>query len=303
MTSNRPVVDIRDHPDIRHADIVALNFMRPPDNIFYRRHYRHGLRSHIMEVLDAHDRRLETEGLLKDGVRFFPRARPRKMLRLFRRRFDSPGQAVDEIHRLQVLDRYLSPAFYAPSDEFIVDYRGPEGYSIMLCGLQEYVSGEDLDPWHHNPSNLLSEICRRLISDHYGVSQLPLKELSQRIRQQATHFIVRVKRMAREANHIPDLAGIGNILVTAEGQIKLVDINNISRLWFDHRIRVDDKGYPVCDKSIEALSLLEKHCTGGVDLKNDPVYQVFLDPQRMQEVRSLEQAFNRALNFERSARS
>jgi len=303
MTTNRPVVDIRDHADIRHADIVALNFMRTPDSIYYRRHFRHGLRSHIMEVLDAQDRRLEAEGFLKDGLRFFPRARPRKMLRLFRRRFDSPEQAVGEIHRLQVLDHYLSPAFYAPSDEFIVDYRGPEGYSIMLCGLQEYVSGEDLDPWHHNPSNLLPEICGRLVSDHYRTLQLPLEELSRRIRQQATHFILRIKRMAREANHIPDLAGIGNILVTAEGQIKLVDINNISRLWFDHRIRVDDKGYPVCDKSIEALSLLEKYCTGGVDLKNDPVYQIFLDPQRMQEVRSLEQAFNHALNLEKPGRS
>ncbi len=109
--------------------------------------------------------------------------------------------------------------------------------------------------------------------------------------------------MARDANHIPDLAGIGNILATAEGQVKLVDINNISRVWFDHHIRVDDKGYPVCDKSIEALSLLEKHCIGRVDFKNDPVYQIFLDPQRMREVRSLERAFNRTLNIENPARS
>ena len=107
--------------------------------------------------------------------------------------------------------------------------------------------------------------------------------------------------MARKAHHVPDLAGIGNILVTADAQVKLVDINNISRLWFDDRIRVDDKGYPVSDKSIEALSLLEQHCTGGtggVDLENDPVYQMFLDPQRMQEVRRLEKTFNRTLNIE-----
>lgn len=301
MTSNRPV-DIRNHPDIRHADIVALNFIKATDKLFFRRHYRHGLRSHIMEVLDAQDRLLEAEGLLKDGVRFYPRARPRKMLRLFRRRFDSSEQALEEIRRLQILDHFLSPGFYARSDEFIVDYRGPDGYSIMLCGLQEYIPGEDLDPWHHNPSNQLPEICHRLVSDRHRTPQVPLEELSKRIRQQVSQFILRIKRMARRANYIPDLAGIGNILVTADAQVKLVDINNISRLWFDDRIRVDDKGYPVCDKSIEALALLEQHCIGNVDLKNDPVYQIFLDPQRMQEVRSLEKAFNRTLNLESPSR-
>lgn len=298
MMPNRSGVDIRDHTDIRHADIVALNFMRPTDKLFFRRHYRHGLRSHIMEVLDARERRLESEGLLKDGLRFFPRARPRKMLRLFRRRFDSADKAMEEIHRLQILDHYLTPAFYAPSDEFIVDYQGPAGYTIMLCGLQEYVFGEDLDPWHHNPENQLPDICHRLTSEPYHTKQMPQAKLLPRIRQQVARFIEQVKRMAKEAHHIPDLAGIGNILVTAAAQVKLVDINNVSRLWFDHRIRVDDKGYPVCDKSIEALSLLEKHVTRRIDIKSDPVYRMFLDPQRMQEVRRLELSFKRAFTRE-----
>ena len=298
MNLRKPDVDIRDIQDINHADIRALNFIRSNASLYFRRHYRHGLRSHIMEILSAHDRRLENEGQIEDGIRSFPRAQPRKMLRLFRRQFDSVEQAIEEIRRLQILDRYLSTAFYAPSDEFIVDYWGPEGFSLMLCGLQEYIPGEDLDPWHHNPANQLSEICHRLTSEQYDTSRISHHDLCARIRQQANEFIARIKQMALEANYLPDLAGIGNILVTATGQIKLVDINNISRLRFDHQIHVDDKGYPVCDKSIEALALLEEHITGKVDLKHDPVYQHFFDPQRIDEVKLLEQAFNRALKKE-----
>jgi hypothetical protein len=298
MNLRKPVRDIREHQNINHGDIVALNFIRSNATFYFRRHYRHGLRSHIMELLSARDRRLENEGQMEDGVRSFPRAQPRRMLRLFRRQFESVEQAIEEIRRLQILDRYLSTNFYAPSDEFIVDYWGPEGFSLMLCGLQEYVSGEDLDPWHHNPANQLSEICRRLTSERYDPAHLSRQDLCARIRRQADRFIRRIKQMALEANYLPDLAGIGNILVTAAGQVKLVDINNISRLWFDHHIRVDDKGYPVCDKSIEALALLEEHITGKVDLKHDPVYRHFFDPQRMQKVKRLEQAFNRALKIE-----
>ena len=295
MSLRQPAIDIRDNQDIDHADIMALNFIRPNATVHFRRHYRHGLRSHIMEILNAQDRRLENEGRMEDGVRVFPRAQPRKMLRLFRRQFNTPEQAIEEIRRLQILDRYLSTDFYAPSDEFIVDYQGPEGFSLMLCGLQEYIPGEDLDPWHHDPSNQLLEICRRLQSEHSDAAHLSLQDLSTRIRRQANRFIGRIKKMALEAHYLPDLAGIGNILVTATGQIKLVDINNISRLWFDHHIRVDDKGYPVCDKSIEALALLEEHITEKVDIKHDPVYQHFFDHQRMQEVKRLEQIFNRSL--------
>ena len=298
MNLDRPASDIRDSQDIRHADIVALNFIQPTDKLFFRRHYRHGLRSHIMEVLNVRDRRLENQGRIEDGVRVFPRARPLKMLRLFRRRFDSDDQAVDEIRRLQILDRYLSSDFYAPSDEFIVDYYGPEGFTIMLCGLQEYIPGEDLDPWHHDPATQLPEICRRLCAEHNESEHASPDRLAGRIRRQVEIFISRIKQMALEANYLPDLAGIGNILVTAAGQVKLVDINNISRLWFDDHIRVDDKGYPVCDKSIEALALLEEHITGSIDPKHDPVYQLFFDPQRMQEVKNLEQAFNRSLKKE-----
>jgi hypothetical protein len=296
----RSALDIRDHPDIGHDDIVALNFIRPNDRLFFRRHYRHGLRSHIMEVLVAKDVRLETQGHWVDGIRYFPRARPLKMLRLFRSRFGSREQALDEIRRLQILDRYLADSFYARSIEFIVDYRGPEGYATMLCGLQEYVPGEDLDPWHHNPSNQLPEICRRLITDHDTAMHLSDEALYRRIQGQIALFVERIKRMVRETGHIPDLAGIGNILITAAGTVKLVDINNISQLAHDHGIPVDDKGYPVCDKSVEALYLLETHFIGGdAAVRNDPLYRVFLDPQRMRDVRRLEQAFIRSLNPEK----
>jgi hypothetical protein len=90
---------------------------------------------------------------------------------------------------------------------------------------------------------------------------------------------------------VPDLAGIGNILITPSGMIKLVDINNLSRLCFDHQIHLDDKGYPVCDKSIDVLSQFEKNILGKHNHTDDPLYTFFLDPQRMKTVRALEKTF------------
>jgi hypothetical protein len=97
--------------------------------------------------------------------------------------------------------------------------------------------------------------------------------------------------MIMEAEHVPDLAGVGNLILTRSGAIKLVDINNISRVTFDPKIRVDDRGYPVGDKSIEALCLLEKKLLGKPINKGDPIYKTFLDPERMKDVKAAEEAF------------
>jgi hypothetical protein len=70
-----------------------------------------------------------------------------------------------------------------------------------------------------------------------------------------------------------------------------VDINNISRVYFDTTIRLDDRGYPVCDKSIEALAMLERKIVGHPIDGNDAIYRIFLIPQRMKEVAALEKQF------------
>ena len=75
------------------------------------------------------------------------------------------------------------------------------------------------------------------------------------------------------------------------GEIKLVDMNNISRVSFDSQIRLDDRGYPVCNKSIEALSLLERNLLGRCIDTGDPIYGHFLDPQRRKEVQAREEMF------------
>jgi hypothetical protein len=93
--------------------------------------------------------------------------------------------------------------------------------------------------------------------------------------------------MIREGCYVPDLAGNCNILVTCEGHVKLVDINNISYISSDGCILMDDFNYPVCDKSIEALSLIELNLLGQKIEKNDPVYKNSLNPERLREVNRL----------------
>ncbi|EFK09223.1 conserved domain protein [delta proteobacterium NaphS2] len=54
-------------------------------------------------------------------------------------------------------------------------------------------------------------------------------------------------------------------------------------------IYCDEKGYPVCDKSVEALSLLQRKLLGQSMDKKDPV--------RMKEVRTLERLFHQSRGF------
>ena len=79
--------------------------------------------------------------------------------------------------------------------------------------------------------------------------------------------------------------------LTRSGDIKLVDINNISRVSFEPVIHLDDRGYPVCDKSMEALSLLDQKLLGRSVGRDDGIYGLFLDPKRMKDVKA------RALEF------
>jgi hypothetical protein len=61
-------------------------------------------------------------------------------------------------------------------------------------------------------------------------------------------------------------------------------------------IRLDDRGYPVCDKSIRVMWLLEEKLIGqSPRRKDDPIYETFLEPKRMKEVKMLEEAFQRSL--------
>ncbi|HDZ91788.1 MAG: hypothetical protein JRJ09_01410 [Deltaproteobacteria bacterium] len=283
--------DIRDRPRLGHSDVVELNFIREGKFLF-RRHHRTGLRSHIMEVLRPGDVAAEKEGMIRDGLRWFPRAVPVKMLRIFRTRFSTLRDAEIELTRVKVVGRYLGPEYMARSDEFLVDYEVDGGYEPLLCGLQEYVDGEILDPWGPLDSEYLTTLFRRIGP---GGGREEARMWKQNVRKRAEKALERIGRMIREAGLVPDLAGVGNLLMTPGGNMKLVDINNISRVSLENRIPLDDRRYPACDKSIQAFSLLEqKLLQRPVDM-GDPVFSTFLDPERMREVQSIEIEFHRSM--------
>jgi hypothetical protein len=79
-----------------------------------------------------------------------------------------------------------------------------------------------------------------------------------------------------------------------------VDINNICEVSFDSHILLDDRGYPVCDKSIEALSMLELKVAGRTIDRNEPIYKVFLDPGRRNEVKRQEKLFHDRMKSSRN---
>ena len=112
------------------------------------------------------------------------------------------------------------------------------------------------------------------------------------VRKRARDFTERLKKMIVETGLVPDLTGIGNLLLTRTGDIKLVDINNISEVSYDPVIRLDDKGYPVCDKSMAALSHLEQKLSGSLPQRDDPLYGPFLDPERIEKVKAAERTFH-----------
>jgi hypothetical protein len=121
-----------------------------------------------------------------------------------------------------------------------------------------------------------------------------LESWEQSTRRSIARFIHQVKLMIAETGYIPDLAGIGNLMMTPAGAIKLVDINNISKIAFDGTVHLDDRGYPVCDKSIEVLFILEDKLGDRSVNRGENLYRFFLTPERMDAVRARELAYHRS---------
>lgn len=288
--------DIRLKPAISHADVIALNFVRSSTPYVFRRHFRQGLRSHIMEILDALDVDIEQSGMMIDGVRWFPKPRPRRMFRIFRARLKTLDNALNEIERVKIVERYLAPDFMATSTECIVDYLGPQGWDLMLCGFQEYVSGEVVDPWAVLDATNLLPALYNMLRDHGRPSTLSRGRWVRAARQKGSRFIEKIKLMITEAGHIPDLAGVGNLIITGTAEMRLVDINNISAVSLDPSIHLDEKGYPVWDKSIEALALIEEKILGRAVDMDEKVYKRFLSPQRRLMVKEKEVLFRKKMS-------
>lgn len=283
--------DVRDKTSLSQEDVLRLNFIRDSGAFIFRRHYRQGLRSHILEVLSHQDVENEKNGVIIDGSKWYPRAEPAKMLRIFRTRFSNLKEAEEEIKRVKMIESYLAPDNFAKSDEFLVDYNRNGKRELLLCGLQEFIKGAILDPWDHLDDSHLISIFRRISFETFEDAESMGDQWIEQVRNKAGTFIGKIKQMILRAGHVPDLAGIGNLLLTHDGDIKLVDINNISETSFDSNIRLDDRNYPVCDKSIEALSLLEQGLLDRALKEDDPIYKTYLDPKRMGEVKVMEKEF------------
>ena len=286
------IKDIRDKSHITHEDVLALNFIRKPGAYVFRKYHKQGLRSHIMEVLNPEDVLKQSKGEILDGVRIFPWAKPLKILRIFRTKFFSTQEVFEEIKKLKIVEKYLPDDSYAKSDEFIVDYIWNKNRDFILCGLQEYVEGEVLNPWDPISEHQLAGLF--FPTEGHGFSEFKMmsEQLIHKFYKKVEHFTACVKKMILEANYVPDFAGVENLLITPTGNIKLVDINNISKVVLGPKISLDDKGYPVCDKSIEAISMLEKKLLRKPIDNTEKLYKIFLDPQRMKEVSALEEKFH-----------
>jgi hypothetical protein len=294
ITSNQRQMteDIRNKTNITHEDILSLNFIRKPGAYVFRKYHKQGLRSHIMEVLSPEDVLKQHKGEMVNGIRMFPWADPIKILRIFRTKFSCIADVFDEVKTIKIIEKYLPKDSYAKSDEFIADYILNETKDFILCGLQEYIEGEVLNPWDPIPEDQLADFLAQTNvkkpDEHWAAPEQRIQKFYKKVE----HFIACIKRMILEAHYVPDFAGVENLLITPAGDIKLVDINNISKVYFTTDIRLDDKGYPVCDKSIEAVSMLEKELLGKPIDYTEKLYRIFLDPQRMKDVGALEDKFH-----------
>ncbi|MFZ7112627.1 MAG: hypothetical protein ACOWYE_13165 [Desulfatiglandales bacterium] len=287
--------DIREKPYLTHDDIIGLNFIKTPSRYYFRRHYRSGLRSHIMEILHPEALERERNGVPINGIMSFPRARPKKVLRIFRSRFDALEEAEEEPRRVMMIESFLAPEHIARSNEFIVDYVFSGTRDFLLCGIQEYINGEVIDPWDTLDGDYFASLYWRMGFAREEGWQERLNSWIARVRNQTEGFVSSIRRLIHETGLIPDLAGVGNLILTREAEIKLVDINNVSRVRTE-LIPLDDRGYPVCDKSIEALFFLEQKILGKTSLEGCPLYRVVLDPLRRREVSALVKSFHTALS-------
>lgn len=281
------IMDIREREYITEKELKELNFIRTRTPYVFRRHYRQGLRSHIMEIIPKNEWIKERSGIVTDdGIRRYPKAKPIKMLRIFRRKFKDLNDAIEEINRVKIVEKYLGKNHMAISCEFLVHYRIEDTWDILLCGLQDYVPGEILDPWGPLGDSYFRGIFKRM-----GIKEHEIKSKITTLIKNIDDFVDRIKKMILLGRHVPDLAGVGNIIITSDSNIRLVDINNISKVDFSPNIPIDDRGYPVCDKSIQALSLLEENILGRDNYKKDGIYQVYLDKSRIKKVVEIERNF------------
>ncbi|MFC1828774.1 hypothetical protein ACFL0O_04090 [Thermodesulfobacteriota bacterium] len=287
--------DIRDKANINHDNIIGLNFIRAPGIYVFRKYNNQGLRSQVIEVLDPYDVEKQSKGESRNGILFFPWAKPLRMLRIFRTRFSSVEDVFEEIRKLKIIESYLPRDSYAKSEEFIVDYIRDGKRDFILCGLQEYIEGEVLNPWSLTQNYYLRSLFTTMQDEGRFSSGLTTEQLIQRVQETTTHFVDSAKKMILETGVIPDLAGVANLILTPVGSIKLVDINNISKVSFQTKISLDDKKYPVCDKSIEALSMLERHLLERPLDMTEKIYRTFLEPQRMEVVKEIEEEFHRSM--------
>ena len=113
--------DIRDKGTITHEDVLGLNFIRKPSPYYYRGHFREGLRSRIIQVLNPDHVRAETRGYMRDGIKHYPMARPLWMLRIFCQPISALKDITDEIVNYQIIQKHLPAAFYASTSEFLAD--------------------------------------------------------------------------------------------------------------------------------------------------------------------------------------
>lgn len=288
-------VDIRNRKHISHQDISALNFIKKQNQYIFRKYYKQGLRSQIIEILLASDVWKQNQGDTIDGIKHYPVAKPFKILRIFRTKFDSLSEIIREIRKYKIVEKYLPSDCYAKSIEFIVEYINEGQHDYILCGLQDYVAGKVFNPWELDRKNHLANLIKNIQSQGYNPLQITEEQLVQQVQKQVEKFVKGLKKMIVEAGYVPDLAGIGNFILTYDGSIKLVDINNISKVSFGPGISLDDKGYPVIDKSIEALSIIEQKLLNRTIDRNEKIYQTFLDSQRMKEVKDLDAKFHQSL--------
>jgi len=263
------------------CDISALNFIRNPSPYIFRRHYSRGLRSHIFWLLLPEDVAREGKGEIREGIRIFPKALPNKVLRIFKRDFACLQDALAEIQRYKIMVSFLAPENMAQSEEFAVTCMTSSGSKILLCGLQDYVQGNVFDPW--------GEIHPGRHSDLFQNMEIPgdrdlAAAFFRKIRDSAAQFVCRIRKMVYETGLIPDLAGVGNIRLSTAGDFCLVDINNVSAVTFSPEISTDDKNFPVCDKSVEALSLMEEKLLGQSPDMSEKLYQTYLSAERKARV-------------------
>ena len=148
-----------------------------------------------------------------------------------------------------------------------------------------------LDPWQADHPGYAEDLWRRLLAETSGAVDTPPAEFYRLLNVQVSRFVRQVRAMMDRDGLIPDLAGVRNLLVTHGPRVLLVDINNIHPVVFDAQVPLDDKGYPVLDRSIDALERLGRVFLGRSMLSVETDYRLFFSRERQSRVRELEARF------------